>query len=62
LGVKPPSDDLATVTVLPSVVDTKAATSCHQIGKVAVALANKTARIAWALMAKGESYRQMASA
>ena len=30
--------------------------------KVAVALANKTARIAWALMAKGESYRPMASA
>jgi len=30
--------------------------------KVAVALANKTARIAWALMAKGENYRQMASA
>jgi transposase len=30
--------------------------------KVAVALANKTARIAWALMAKGESYRQMAPA
>jgi transposase len=30
--------------------------------KVAVALANKTARIAWALMAKGESYRPMALA
>ena len=28
LGVKPPSDDLATVIVLPSVVDT----SCNQIG------------------------------
>ena len=25
--------------------------------KVAVALANKTARIVWALMAKGDSYR-----
>jgi len=32
LGVKPPSDDLATVIVLPSVVDTRAATSCHQMG------------------------------
>jgi transposase len=30
--------------------------------KVAVALANKMARIAWALMAKGESYRLIASA
>src|SRR5215467_2816974 len=30
--------------------------------KVAVALANKTARIAWAVMAKGENYRPMASA
>jgi transposase len=30
--------------------------------KVAVALANKMARIAWALMEKGESYRQTASA
>ena len=32
LGVKPPSDDLATVIVLPSVVGTRAATSCHQMG------------------------------
>ena len=32
LGVKPPSDDLATVIVLPSVVDTRVATSCNQIG------------------------------
>jgi hypothetical protein len=32
LGVKPPSDDLATVIVLPSVVDTRVATSCHQMG------------------------------
>ena len=32
LGVKPPSDDLATVIVLPSVVDTPVATSCHQMG------------------------------
>ena len=32
LGVKPPSDDLATVIVLPSVVDTRAATLCHQMG------------------------------
>ena len=30
--------------------------------KVAVALANKMARIAWAVMAKGEPYRQIASA
>ena len=30
--------------------------------KVAVALANKMARIAWAVMAKGESYRQVATA
>ena len=30
--------------------------------KVAVALANKTARIAWALMTKGETYRQLAAA
>jgi len=30
--------------------------------KVAVALANKMARIAWAVMAKGESYRVLASA
>jgi len=29
--------------------------------KVAVALANKTARIAWALMAKGETYRRAAA-
>jgi transposase len=29
--------------------------------KVAVALANKTARIAWALMAKGEVYRRPAA-
>jgi transposase len=28
--------------------------------KVAVALANKTARIAWAVMAKGEAYRRAA--
>jgi hypothetical protein len=32
LGVKPPSDDLATVIVLPFVVDTRVATSCHQMG------------------------------
>jgi hypothetical protein len=32
LGVKSPSDDLATVIVLPSVVDTQVATSCHQMG------------------------------
>jgi len=32
LGVKPPSDDVATVIVLPSVVGTRAATSCHQMG------------------------------
>ena len=32
LGVKPPSDDLATVIVLPFVVDTPVATSCHQMG------------------------------
>jgi hypothetical protein len=32
VGVKPPSDDLATVIVLPSVVDTRVATSCNQIG------------------------------
>ena len=32
LGVKPPSDDLATVIALPSVVDTRVATSCNQIG------------------------------
>jgi len=31
-GVKPPSDDLATVIVLPSVVGTRVATSCNQIG------------------------------
>jgi transposase len=30
--------------------------------KVAVALANKMARIAWAVMAKGEAYRQIATA
>jgi transposase len=30
--------------------------------KVAVALANKTARIAWAVMAKGVAYRRAASA
>ena len=30
--------------------------------KVAVALANKTARIAWAMMANGDAYRQVASA
>jgi transposase len=30
--------------------------------KVAVALANKMARIAWAVMAKGEPYRQIAGA
>ena len=30
--------------------------------KVAVALANKTARIAWAMMARGEGYRRMAPA
>ncbi len=30
--------------------------------KVAVALANKTARIAWAMMAKGEAYRRPATA
>ena len=30
--------------------------------KVAVALANKTARIAWAVMAKGEPYRGTAAA
>jgi transposase len=29
--------------------------------KVAVALANKTARIAWALMAKGDAYRRPAA-
>jgi transposase len=29
--------------------------------KVAVALANKTARVAWALMAKGDVYRQAAA-
>ena len=32
VGVKPPSDDLATVIVLPFVVDTRVATSCHQMG------------------------------
>jgi hypothetical protein len=32
LGVKPPSDDLATVIVLPFVVNTRVATSCHQMG------------------------------
>jgi len=32
LGVKLPSDALVTVIELPSVVDTRAATSCHQIG------------------------------
>ena len=32
LGVKPASDDLATVIVLPSVVDMRVATSCHQMG------------------------------
>ena len=30
--------------------------------KVAVALANKTARIAWTMMARGEGYRRMAPA
>jgi hypothetical protein len=30
--------------------------------KVAVALANKMARIAWAVMAKAEPYRQIAGA
>ena len=30
--------------------------------KVAVALANKTARIAWAIMLSGESYRPIATA
>jgi transposase len=29
--------------------------------KVAVALANKTARIAWAMMAKGNAYRREAA-
>ena len=32
VGVKPPSDDLATVIVLPSVVDTWVATSCREMG------------------------------
>lgn len=32
LGVKPQSDDLATVIVLPFVVDMSVAISCHQMG------------------------------
>jgi transposase len=34
---------------------------CAQL-KVAVALANKTARIAWVIMARGEIYRRAAPA